>query len=120
MNDNNEIKTEELEELTEEQKKKNFMTHFYISLGCFIAGCVLLILAVVFTFAIKNGIAVYFLIASMIAELAAISFLNYMKQKGGEGKLRSVFVILNYVVMGVALAIFIAGTGTSIFVKSSQ
>lgn len=117
MNDNNERLNEELEEISEEEKKKNYMTHFYISLGCFAVGCVLLILSIVFTFVVKNGIAVYFLIASMIAELASVSFLNAMKQRGGEGKLRTIFVILSYVVMGVALAIFIAGTTTSIIVK---
>ncbi len=117
---NNENK-EQLNETPEEHKESgNFMTHFYISLGCFAVGCVLLVLAIVFAFAVKNGIGVYFLIASMIAELASVSFLNAMKQRGGDGKLRTVFVILSYVVMGIALAIFIAGTGTSIFVKNNK
>ncbi|MGN1103423.1 MAG: hypothetical protein ACI4QI_00975 [Candidatus Coproplasma sp.] len=109
MNEDNQNLNKD-EELSEEEKKKQYMPHFYISLGCFSVGCVLLILSIVFTFVVKNGIGVYFLIASMIAELASVSFLNAMKQKGGEGKLRSVFVILSYVVMGAALIIFIAGT----------
>lgn len=119
MNDNQTDETKD--ELPEEQpEQKNFMTHFYIALGCFITGCVLLALSIIFTFAVKNGVAVYFLISSMIAELASVSFLNAMKQRGGEGKLRTVFVILSYVIMGVALAILIAGTGTSIFVKNNK
>ncbi|MGN0813321.1 MAG: hypothetical protein ACI4MQ_07425 [Candidatus Coproplasma sp.] len=116
MNDKNE-NINQTEELSEEEKKRSYMTHFYISLGCFAVGCVLLILSIVFTFAVKNGIAVYFLIASMIAELASVSFLNAMKQRGGEGKLRTVFVVLSYVIMGVALIIFIAGTTTAGLVK---
>lgn len=117
MNDKNENVNKEIEELTEEEKRKQYMTHFYISLGCFAVGCVLFILSILFTFVVKNGIAIYFLIASMIAELASVSFLNAMKQKGGEGKLRTIFVILSYVIMGAALIIFIAGTTTAGIVK---
>ncbi|MGN1373100.1 MAG: hypothetical protein ACI4VK_03515 [Candidatus Coproplasma sp.] len=119
MNDNNQKsdRTEELreetEELTEEEKRRAYMPHFYISLGCFAVGCILFILSIIFTFVLKNGIAVFFLIGSMIAELASISFLNAMKQRGGEGKLRTVFVILSYVIMGAAMIIFIAGTTTA-------
>lgn len=118
MNDNDKNLSQENEELTEEDKRRQYMPHFYISLGCFAVGCVLFILSIVFTFVVKNGIAIYFLIASMIAELASVSFLNAMKQRGGEGKLRTIFVILSYVVMGAALAIFIAGTTAGIIAKN--
>lgn len=111
MNDKN-----QLNETNEEQTPvdpKSYMTHFYVALGSFIVGVILLVLALVFTFAVKNGTAVYFLISSMVATLAAVSFLNAMKLRGGTGKLRTVFVVLSYVVMGVALLIFIAGTVAS-------
>lgn len=111
MNDKKE-KMDENETETQPEPQ-NYKTHFYIALGAFIASAVLLILAIVFTFAVKNGTAFYFLIASMIASLAAVSFLNAMKQRGGDGKLRTVFVILSYAVMIVSFAIFIAGTVAS-------
>ncbi|MGN0808309.1 MAG: hypothetical protein ACI4MN_07690 [Candidatus Coproplasma sp.] len=116
MKDKNLKPDEELDELTEEEKRRNYMTYFYISVGCFGVGCILFILSIIFTFTVA-GIAVYFLIASMIAELASVSFLNAMKQKGGEGKLRTVFVILSYIIMGAALLIFIAGTTAGIIAK---
>lgn len=112
MNDNNENLNED-EELTEEEKRRLYMPLFYIAVGCFGVGCILFILSIIFTFVVKNGISVYFLIASMIGELASVSFLNAMKQKGGHGKLRTIFVILSYVVMGAALVIFIAGTAVA-------
>ncbi len=94
----------------QEENAKKVKTYFFISLGCFIAGCILFVLAMVFTFAVKNGTAIYFLISSMIFELASVSFLNAMKQRGYVGNLRTVFVILSYVVMCAALIIFLMGT----------
>lgn len=93
-----------------EEDKKNAAIYFFIALGCFAVGCVLFALAMVFTFAVKNGTAYYFIIATMISELAAVSFLNAQKKKGGDGKLRFAFVILSYIVMGAALVIFLMGT----------
>lgn len=116
MKDKNLKPDEELEELTEEEKRRNYMTHFYISVGCFGVGSILFILSIIFTFTVA-GIAIYFLIASMIAELASVSFLNAMKLKGGNGKLRTIFVILSYIVMGAALLIFISGTTVGIIAK---
>lgn len=113
MSDNQTQQQEEQQEVN----PKNYMIHFYIALGAFIVATILLVLAIVFTFSIKNGIGVYFLISSMVASLAAASFLNAMKQRGGVGKLRTVFVILNYIVMGVALVIFIAGTASNAAAK---
>ena len=118
MSDNNENLNED-EELTEEEKRRQYMTYFYIAAGCFGVGCVLFILSIIFTFVVKNGISVYFLIASMIGELASVSFLNAMKQKGGHGKLRTIFIILSYVVMGAALVIFIAGTAVAGIAKGN-
>lgn len=112
-NDGKENKNQEVlneENHTEEENKKSAAIYFYIALGCFILGCILFALAMVFTFAVVNGTAYYFIIATMISELASVSFLNAQKKKGGDGKLRSVFVILSYVVMGAALVIFVMGT----------
>lgn len=116
MNDNKQNLNED-EELTEEEKRRKYMPLFYIASGCFGVGCILFILSIVFTFVVKNGTAIYFLIASMIAELASVSFLNAMKQKGGEGKLRTIFVILSYVVMVAAFAIIGAGAAVVGFAK---
>lgn len=112
--DDKDLKNSNEEEQSEnEDNKKNATIYFFISLGCFILGCVLFTLAMVFTFAVKNGTAYYFIIATMISELASVSFLNAMKKKGGDGKVRFVFVILSYIVMGAALIIFLMGTVAS-------
>ena len=108
-NSDKENKTQE-----EEQEIKKNYNLFYISLGCFGVGLILLVLTIVFTFVLKNGIAIYFLVSSMICELASISFLNGQKQKFGREKRESVFVILSYVVMGVALIIFLTGMSANI------
>lgn len=107
-NNKDEQKVQDLQE--QEENAKKIKIYFYISLGCFIVGCILFALVLVFTFAVKNGTAVYFIIASMVSELASVSFLNAMKQKGYDGKLRMIFVILSYIVMGAALIIFLMGT----------
>ncbi len=124
MNDNLNGKSEEVSHDDGEKKKTNaekmpesgkkFSQLFYIAIGCFAVGVILFILAIVFTLTIKNGIGIYFLISSMIAELACVSFLNGHKQKYGQTKLLFIFKILSYVVMGAGLAVFIIGTGINV------
>lgn len=111
-NDKN-LNEKDLQNADGEEDKKSAAIYFFIALGCFAVGCALFALAMVFTFAVKNGTAYYFIIATMISELAAVSFLNAQKKKGGDGKLRFAFVILSYIVMGAALAIFLMGTVAS-------
>lgn len=111
MSNNNDKENKTQEEKEETEKNYNL---FYIALGCFGVGCILFILTIVFTFVVKNGIAIYFLVSSMICELAAVSFLNGQKQKFGEEKREFVFKILSYVVMLAALIIFLMGMSANI------
>ncbi len=76
---------------------------FYIALGCFIVGCVLF--GVSFA---AHGAGVYLILASMILELASVSFLNGQK-KHGYFKLCTVLRIVSYVVMIAGLAVVLAG-----------
>ena len=77
----------------------------YIAMGCFAVGCILLGLS----FVIK-GVGVHLLIASMVSELTSVTFLNAQKRRV-ETKACKVIRILSYVVMAVALIIFVVGAG---------
>ena len=77
---------------------------FWIAVGCFAAGIVLLALA----FTIKNA-GTALLIASMFAELACATFLNAQKKKYDFLWVKIARVAC-YIVMGAALAVFIMGT----------
>lgn len=102
--------TAEQKEQSTEQGKKSFVCLF-IAMGCFAAGFLLLALSIILPFAGVKNVSVHLLIASMISELAAVSFINAQKRKV-ETKACKLFTILSYVVMGIALLIFVIGLST--------
>lgn len=91
------------EETTPQTKSFLFL---YIAIGCFAVGCALFVLS----FFIKN-VGVYFIVSTMICELAAVSFINAQKRKYNS-KVCLVFTILSYAVMIAAFGVFIIGTIT--------
>ncbi|MDE6374103.1 MAG: hypothetical protein K2L72_06340 [Clostridia bacterium] len=108
MSDKKEKKTDAQPETNEElpQGKKAFVC-LYIAIGCLAAGCILLALS----FFIK-GFGVHMLIASMIAELASVSFLNGQKRRAPV-KAGFALTIISYVVMAAALIVFVVGIGVA-------
>lgn len=90
------------EETGENGGKKSYLFMF-IAMGCFFAGCILFALA----FVIK-GVGNYMLIASMICELASVSFLNAQKRHV-ETAACKVLRILSYIVMGAGIIVVIIG-----------
>ena len=98
----NNDKDKQTQETEQNPQEKNFL-FFYIAIGCFAVGAVLFGLA----FAIKNA-GPYMLFASMISELACVTFLNAQKKKYHFVWVK-VLRVLSYVVMGAALAIVILG-----------
>ena len=99
LNNDKDNKTQETEQTPQE---KNFL-FFYIAIGCFAVGCLLFGLA----FAIKNA-GTYMLFASMISQLACVTFLNAQKKKYHFLWVK-ILRVASYVVMGAALAIVIIG-----------
>ena len=91
-------------------KKPNFIC-LYIAIAVFALGVVSLALAIGLAFVVTN-VGIYFLVGSMVAELAAISFCNAQKQNG-QHKLTKVFKVLSYVVLFAAVIIFAVGTSIS-------
>lgn len=83
-------------------QEKNYL-FFFISAGCFAVGALLLGLA----FAIKNA-GTYLLYASMICELASVTFLNAQKRKYNFKWILALRVA-SYVIMGAGLVIVILG-----------
>lgn len=83
-------------------QEKNYL-FFFIAVGCFAIGALLLGLA----FAIKNA-GTYLLFASMICELACVTFLNAQKRKYHFLWVK-VIRVASYVIMGAALVIVIFG-----------
>ena len=111
MNDN---KNNQPEELTPEDEKKRKI-YTYIAIGCIAAGGVLLGLAVGLSFAV-SGIGVYLLIASVISEIAAVSFINSV-EKSGKSKLTLALKIIAYAVMIAGFGIIIFGAVASAKLK---
>lgn len=103
-----EEKPETAEPLTE--GKKSFIC-FYVAIGCFALGCVLLALS----FFIK-GAGVYLIISSMISELASVSFLNAQKRHG-ENTACKVIRILSYAVMVAGIIIVVIGMSVTASAK---
>ncbi len=99
-NKNQNTQTQAQEEQTPQEKNYLF---FYISIGCFAFGVLAFILAFVI-----SGIGTYMLFASMIAELASVTFLNAQKKKY-DLKWIMILRIASYIIMGVALVIVIFG-----------
>lgn len=99
-NKNNNNQNQPQEEQTPQEKNYLF---FYISIVCFAVGALLFGLA----FAIKNA-GTYMLFASMISELASVTFLNAQKKKY-DFKWIMVLRVASYVIMGAALVIVIFG-----------
>jgi len=97
--DKNKPRNEEKEQTPQE---KNYI-FFFIAIGCFAVGALLFGLA----FAIKNA-GTYMLFASMISELASVTFLNAQKKKY-DFKWILIVRIASYVIMGAALVIVIFG-----------
>ena len=95
------------EDLQQEKPQNGSFWCLYVAIGCFAVGCVLFALSFILTVAIK-GAGVYLLIASMILELAAASFLNAQKRKK-ETTLCKVIKVLSYVVMGAAIIVVVIG-----------
>lgn len=90
--------------------KKNLVC-FYVAIGCFVLGCILFALSFVI-----RGAGVYMLIASMISELAAVSFLNGQK-KYGVNTACKVIRILSYVVMAAAIIVVVIGMSVTATAK---
>lgn len=86
----------------QEEKQPNYV-FFYIALGCFALGALMFGLA----FAVR-GAGTYFLFASMISELAAVTFLNAQKKRY-PFKWILLVRVFSYAVMAAALVIVIFG-----------
>lgn len=102
LNGNKDGRNAPAEQEEQTPQEKNFL-YFYISIGCFAVGALLFGLA----FAIKNA-GTYMLFASMISELASVTFLNAQKKKYDFVWIKVVRVA-SYVIMGAALLIVIFG-----------
>lgn len=88
---------------TEQQNGKPDFLFMYIAIGCMLAGIVLFALSFFIT-----GAGVYLIIASMISELASVSFLNAQKRKAYSTACKVVRVI-SYAVMLACVGVVIAG-----------
>jgi len=104
----NNDKNKKPDENKEEPKEINYKL-LYVAIGCFAVGLIMFILTIVFAFTVPNGSAFYFLLASMILELAAISFVNAQKQRYGEGTKAKILRIACYVIMLAGVIIFVFG-----------
>lgn len=103
-------KEEENKELTPEDLKKRKI-YTYVAIGCLAAGGVLLALAIGLSYVVA-GIGVYLLIASVISEIAAVSFINSV-ERSGKTKVTLALKIVSYVIMIAGFAIIILGTVAS-------
>lgn len=101
---NNEEKNKQ-EPTPEDLKKRAIYT--YVAIGGIAVGGVLLALAIGLSFAI-TGIGVYLLIASVVCEIAAVSFINSV-ERSGKSKVTLILKIVSYVIMIVGFAIIILG-----------
>ncbi len=84
----------------------------YIAIGCFAAGVILFALAIGLTLGGIKNVGVYLIIASMMCELAAISFLNAQKRYA-TNKACTVIRVLSYAVMLAGLVFVLVGMGLS-------
>jgi len=100
---NKDDKNKARNEVNEQTPQEKNYIFFFIAIGCFAVGALLFGLA----FAIKNA-GTYMLFASMISELASVTFLNAQKKKY-DFKWILIVRIASYVVMGAALVIVIFG-----------
>lgn len=97
------------EEKPEDGGKVSFVD-MYIAIGCMAVGAVLFILSLTAAPKIGGSAGVYFLVSSMICELASVSFLNAQKRKA-KTKAGFILALVSYAVMLAALAVFIVGVG---------
>ena len=109
-----ENKNEQPKELTPEDEKKRII-YTYVAIGCLAVGVVLLALAVGLSYVVY-GIGVYLLIASIVSEIAAVSFINSV-EKLGKSKLTLALKIISYAVMVAGFAIILFGTVASATLK---
>lgn len=100
---NKDDKNKPRNEINEQTPQEKNYIFFFIAIGCFAVGALLFGLA----FAIKNA-GTYMLFASMISELASVTFLNAQKKKY-DFKWILIVRIASYVIMGAALVIVIFG-----------
>lgn len=86
----------------ENTEKTSTRVYFFIAIGA------LLLAAVAFGCTFINGVGVYALIASVLLELAALSFLSTQKKKNN---FKGVFyaTIAAYVLLGLSVALFAGG-----------
>lgn len=103
LNNGNNSKSNQPQTQEEQTPQEKNYLFFYIAIGCFAVGALLLGLA----FAIKNA-GTYMLFASMISELAAVTFLNAQKKKYNF-KWIMVLRVASYAVMVAAIAIVLIG-----------
>ena len=103
LNNGNKSRKNAPTEQNEQTPQEKSYLFFYISLGCLAVGALLFGLA----FAIK-GAGTYLLIASMVSELASVTFLNAQKRRY-VFKWIMVARIASYIVMGAALLVFTFG-----------
>lgn len=84
----------------------------YIAIGCFAVGAVLFALAIGLTLGGIKNVGVYLIIASMMCELASISFLNAQKRYA-TNKACTIIRVLSYVVMFSGLIFVLVGMSLS-------
>lgn len=96
--------------LVETQEKSTTRAYFYIAIG------LIALAAVAFGCTFIQGVGVYTLIASVILELAALSFLSTQKKKN---HFKAVFyaTIVAYVLLVISMLLF---TGGLIYVATSK
>jgi len=99
------------EEKDENKKEPISFTYLYAAIGCFALSVVLFALAIGLSIVI-NGVGVYLLIASLISELASLTFLNVQK-KHGQNNACKVFTVLGYALMIIAVLFFSFGAAIS-------
>lgn len=79
----------------------NGKAYAYTAIGLLVAG-------VVFLGLMFSPLGIYALIAAVLLNLAALSFINLQKKKNNFEKLKIIRIIA-YVLLGVSLAVFIGG-----------
>lgn len=107
----NENELNEYENLPEPTGYKKWLC-LYCAIGCFAVGVILFALAIGLTFGGIKNVGVYLIIASMMCELASVSFLNAQKRYA-TNKACTIFRVLSYIVMFAGLIFVLVGMGLS-------
>lgn len=100
MNNKNEPQIEQIYD--ENSEKNSTRSYFFIAIGA------LVLAGIAFGCTFINGVGVYALIASVLLELAALSFLSTQKKKNN---FKGVFIVtvVAYLFLAVSVALFAGG-----------